>query len=1028
MHINGLRRRIAVGLSVLLSAGAVFAAAPAANAAQVGTLSFDPGSGNNLTPTVLLMSGPCPGGTHLLVRLYGPGFPAAGFNVVANSGQATYPSIASGGRRVALSNHFQAFADAQSPPATLGGQYRLELTCRNSLAPGGPSNTGFGEFNGTLTFSSPTAWASDAPPDNSTTTSLSAAPPSPRVVGTSVTFSAAVIAADGSLDAGKVQFKNGAADMGAPVTVVGGNASFTTTTLPVGTHSITATFAADTGPSQPSTSSAVAYTIAPPATDTTTTLTAAPPGPRPQGTSVTFTAAVSGGAAGTVQFKNGAGNLLAPVSVASGSASLTTSSLPAGTNSITAEFTPADATAFNPSTSSSPLSYEITATPAVDTTTTLTATPAATADVGTPVTFTATVTGAGAAGTVQFKDGATNLGAPVTLASGSASLTTSALTVGTHPITAAFTPTSAAAFDPSVSSVLDYVITQPPAVVTTTALSVSPDAAAILGTPVTLTATVTGAGATGTVQFRYGTTDLGSVVTLTGGVAVLTTSALTTGVHSLTAVFVPTNSLNFTGSTSTAVSYTIANPITTATVLSVSPAGGSFEGSAVILTVNVSPAANGNVQFKFGSASLGSAPLNAGVATLTSRALTVGTHSLTAVFTPGLPDSSLTHTRSTSTAVSYVVGPAPVATTTTLVASPSSPRVAGTAVTFTATVTGAGAAGTVRLDEGAAILGSPVALAAGTAEFTTTALTPGTHAIKAVFTPTNAAEFVGSTSSAVSYVITAAPAAPVESRVPALPANTTKPVVVGAARVGTDVRCLRDAWSGTPTLTRQWLRGGQPIARATGGTYRIVAADLGRLLSCRVTGTNAAGAATTTSAARRVTAGTFGSVGLPVVVGRVEAGQKLLAVPGSWGDSAAVALRYQWRRNGAVVRGATAAQYLVKVGDVGRQMTVTVTVMRPGYTPAAVTSVVVLSGLPTIVGPARAGQTLSIRHGAWSPAATVSGYQWLRNGKAIARATGATYRVTAADRGAKLTVLITVKRGRVVVATVTTAAVAVAKR
>jgi hypothetical protein len=58
--------------------------------------------------------------------------------------------------------------------------------------------------------------------------------------------------------------------------------------------------------------------------------------------------------------------------------------------------------------------------------------------VGQSVTFTATVTGSSPTGTVQFKDGTSNLGAPVTLSGGSAALTTAALTQGTHSITAVF--------------------------------------------------------------------------------------------------------------------------------------------------------------------------------------------------------------------------------------------------------------------------------------------------------------------------------------------------------------------------------------------------------------------------------------------------------------------------------------------------------------------------------------------------------------------------------------------------------------
>ncbi len=58
--------------------------------------------------------------------------------------------------------------------------------------------------------------------------------------------------------------------------------------------------------------------------------------------------------------------------------------------------------------------------------------------VGQSVTFTATVTGTTPTGSVQFKDGATDLGGPVALVGGTAALTTSALSAGSHPITAVY--------------------------------------------------------------------------------------------------------------------------------------------------------------------------------------------------------------------------------------------------------------------------------------------------------------------------------------------------------------------------------------------------------------------------------------------------------------------------------------------------------------------------------------------------------------------------------------------------------------
>ncbi|MDQ7903025.1 Ig-like domain repeat protein [Phytohabitans sp. ZYX-F-186] len=90
----------------------------------------------------------------------------------------------------------------------------------------------------------------------------------------------------------------------------------------------------------------------PVAEDTTTTL-AVSPATVESGAEVTLTATVAPSTAeGTVQFRRGASTVIGTAPVASGTATLTTTSLPIGTHSITAVFTPANASAFNPSTSS----------------------------------------------------------------------------------------------------------------------------------------------------------------------------------------------------------------------------------------------------------------------------------------------------------------------------------------------------------------------------------------------------------------------------------------------------------------------------------------------------------------------------------------------------------------------------------------------------------------------------------------------------------------------------------------------------
>ncbi|WP_433371970.1 Ig-like domain repeat protein [Actinoplanes sp. CA-142083] len=184
-------------------------------------------------------------------------------------------------------------------------------------------------------------------------------------------------------------------------------------------------------------------------------------------------------------------------------------------------------------------------------------TPAGPVDAGTSVTLKATVAPATATGTVQFKDGANNLGGVVTVSGGVATLTTAALTAGSHSITAAFTSTSSG-INSSVSAASTLVVNAAPATATTTALSVNPSGSVEKFTPVTLSATVTPSGAPGKVQFLDGGQNLGAAVTVSNGAATLTTSSLAEGSHSLAARFVPANSGDYAASESPAFPLTVS--------------------------------------------------------------------------------------------------------------------------------------------------------------------------------------------------------------------------------------------------------------------------------------------------------------------------------------------------------------------------------------------------------------------------------------------------------------------------------------
>lgn len=159
------------------------------------------------------------------------------------------------------------------------------------------------------------------------------------------------------------------------------------------------------------------------------------------------------------------------------------------------------------------------------------------ANYGTNITFTATVTGDGtplSGGTVTFLDGATSFGT-CTLTSGSCTVKDALLPAGTDQISATYTG------DPNYNNATSNTIAQViDAVGVNIAVSSSTNPSTY-GDEVTLTITVTGAGATptGNVTVTDGTTTLGGgPLTLnSSGVATLTINTLTAGSHDLTVTY-----------------------------------------------------------------------------------------------------------------------------------------------------------------------------------------------------------------------------------------------------------------------------------------------------------------------------------------------------------------------------------------------------------------------------------------------------------------------------------------------------------
>ena len=554
-----------------------------------------------------------------------------------------------------------------------------------------------------------------------TTTGLSANP-------TTLTYGAASLltATVSSTSAtGTVTFKDGSNTLGTG-TVTYGVATYNATTLPGGSHSITAVYSGD-GNYAGSTSAAVTVTVNVAATTTGLTAT---PNPITYGNATLLSATISSTTAtGTVTFKDGT-TTLGTGTVGSGVATYNATALLGGSHNITAVYS-GDT---NYAGSTSAIVVVTVNTAAI--TAGITANPT-TAGYGTGILLTVTLSNTAATGTVTFKDGTTVIGSPATVSSGVATLTDSSFMVGSHSITGVY----------SGDTNFSAATTATPAVVvinlgtTSSTVTAAPSTIAY-GSATLLTATVSPATATGSFTFKDGSTTLGTG-TISGGVATYNATALLAGAQSITAVY--SGDVNYATSTSAAFTVTVSQLATT-TGLTATPTAINY-GSATLLSATVSSSSvTGTITFKDGTNTIGSpVTVSNGVASLSVTTLTVGTHSITAVYS-----GDNNYSTSASASVSVIVSLAP--TTTSIAATPSTAPY-GTSTLITVTVAPSGATGLITFKDGSTTLGTS-SLSGGVATYSAT-LNAGTHTLSATY-PGDANYAASATTTPASVVITVA--------------------------------------------------------------------------------------------------------------------------------------------------------------------------------------------------------------------------------------------------------------------------------
>ena len=530
---------------------------------------------------------------------------------------------------------------------------------------------------------------------------------------------------------GPVTFSNGSTPIGtAPI--VGGVATITVTTLPLGSDPITASTPGDAN-NNPATSPSVTVTVGK-ATPTVTVSSSLNPSIVNQ--SVTFTATTPASATGTITFLDGT-TILGTGTLNNGQATFATSTLIVGSHTITVSY--AGDTNDNPGTSA-PLTQVVNkATPVIPPPVVSSSTPPP----NTPVTITETVP-PGVTGTVTFSNGTTPIGtAPIV--GGVATITVSTLPVGPDPITA--TTSGDANNNPATSAATVVTVTPAtPVLVAPIVSSNNPPP----NTPVTITEPIP-SGVSGPVSFFNGTTLLGTG-TIVNGQATLTVPSLPVGTNQITVTAVNT----FTTGTITSPPTQVTVAKSTVAITLASSVNPASPGQAITFSVTLQAGTTGSVTFLDGSTILGTGTINAaGVATFTTSALAIGSHSITASY-----GGDSTYNAATSAVLTQVVGKIP--TVTTIVESAPA-QLLHTGVTFTANVTALSpnATGTVTFMDGTTVIGSaPISSNGGvivslttnaTAAFATTSLVTGPHQIVAVYSGDNT--FAPSTSAPATNMV-----------------------------------------------------------------------------------------------------------------------------------------------------------------------------------------------------------------------------------------------------------------------------------
>lgn len=183
------------------------------------------------------------------------------------------------------------------------------------------------------------------------------------------------------------------------------------------------------------------------------------------------------------------------------------------------------------------------------------------------------------------------------------------------------------------------------------------------------------------------------------------------------------------------------------------------------------------------------------------------------------------------------------------------------------------------------------------------------------------------------------------------PVNTVAPKITGTVKEGQYLSGSTGSWAGTAPISyqRQWERCNAtgtscaPIVGATGGSYRLSAADAEHTIRLAVTALNAQASVVERSALTSPVTALPPSVALlPEVFGlAIQDGVRWTVSTGEWTSAGTLSFTYRWQRcdvSGSPctdIPGATNVSYVLAQADVGWRINVVVTATNSGGSTSA---------------------------------------------------------------------------------------------